>query len=106
MLHTRAWELGLGALLVFVPPARGRLLVELVRLLGLTLVAYGVFALDAESPFPGWNALYPCVGAVLIIWPSPERSIVAMALSLRPAVWIGLISYSLYLWHWPLAVFA
>ncbi len=104
MLHTRAWELAIGALLVFVPAIRHRLAAEALAVLGLALIAYGVFALTSRSPFPGLNALYPCVGAALLIWPTAQRTMVARALSLRPMVFIGLISFSLYLWHWPILV--
>ncbi|NGN43272.1 acyltransferase [Mesorhizobium sp. CGMCC 1.15528] len=105
MLHTRAWELALGALLVFLPKQENRLAAEASGLLGVGLIAYGMLALSENDPFPGLNALYPCVGAALIIWPKVGDTFVARVLSLRPVVFIGLISYSLYLWHWPILVF-
>lgn len=102
---TRAWELGLGAILVFLPRMRGRWLAEAACALGIILILFGIFTLDQQSLFPGMNALYPTVGAALIIWPKDKMPVVARALSWRPAVFVGLISYSLYLWHWPILVF-
>ena len=63
-------------------------------------------AYDTSTPFPGAAALLPCVGAALIIAAGRSgTSLVGRALSLRPVAFIGMISYSLYLWHWPLIVF-
>jgi len=60
--------------------------------------------LKKESIFPGWNALYPTIGAALLIgW--ANGTTIGRILSLAPVVWVGKISYSFYLWHWPLIVF-
>jgi hypothetical protein len=75
--------------------------------LGLVLVGAPMFLLDASSLFPGMNALSPAAGAVLFIGGTKNHKTVAGQIaSLRPVVFIGLISYSLYLWHWPLFAFA
>lgn len=106
---TRAWELALGALpaLRCLPPIHRGGVREAVALVGIGLIGLGVFALSSESPFPGVNALLPCLGAALIIHcGSSGKTLVSRGLSLRPLVFVGLISYSLYLWHWPLLVFA
>lgn len=103
--HLRAWELALGALAAFLPAIRSRLLGEASAALGLALIAWGMFSLSADSPFPGYNALYPCIGAALLMWRKSGPTRVARLLSLSPAVGTGLISYSLYLWHWPILVF-
>lgn len=103
--HLRAWELAIGALLAFLPVVRATWLGELAALAGLGLIAYGVFGLKPDDVFPGHNALFPCIGAALIIWPKASRTLVARVLSFKPLVGIGLISYSLYLWHWPILVF-
>ena len=97
----RAWELGLGALLVFVPPlSRGAGALAICS--GLALIGAG-FAVVSPDRFPGAAALYPCVGAALVIWPRAQGTTADRVLgTLAP---IGLISYSLYLWHWPLWVF-
>jgi peptidoglycan/LPS O-acetylase OafA/YrhL len=106
---TRAWELALGSLLALdaFPQLRQRLWRELVGLLGLVLIAWGVFAFTYTTPFPGTNALFPAGGAALVIYSGNGcETTIGKVLGLRPLVFIGLISYSLYLWHWPLLVFA
>lgn len=96
----RAWELALGALLVFLPPI-SRLLGAPAIAAGLALVVAGFIVADAEH-FPGPSAVLPCIGSALILWPRQSEPILASWLGrLSP---IGLISYSLYLWHWPLWV--
>lgn len=105
----RAWELLIGSVLALgaIPPARSQLVRNLLSVLGLCLILYAVFALSEMSTFPGANALFPCIGTALIIH-AGERgpSLVGRLLSLRPLVFVGLISYSVYLWHWPLFAFA
>jgi peptidoglycan/LPS O-acetylase OafA/YrhL len=101
MAPPRAWELTVGALLVFLPPLP-RLLGSVAKVVGLAIIGYGFVCVSAEH-FPYVAAIYPCVGAALVIWPSerggtPERWLGTLA----P---IGLISYSLYLWHWPIWVY-
>ena len=106
---TRAWELLLGSLLALeaFPHLPDRLVVEILAVAGLGLIAFGVCALSATSPFPGLNALYPCIGAALVIYSGQAApTYCARLLGSGPLVFIGLISYSLYLWHWPLLVFA
>lgn len=105
MLHTRAFELALGALLAFAPTIRRRWLIEAGPAVGLALIAGSVVLLHDGLPFPGWNAVPPCLGTALVIWPAGRPSIIARLLSLRPLVFVGLISYSVYLWHWPLIVY-
>ena len=108
LLPTRAWELALGAMLALPNAAtlRSPLLREAAAGLGLLLIGWAVFTYDGETPFPGPAAALPCVGAALIIWAgSQHATAVGRVLSSRPVVFIGLISYSLYLWHWPLIVF-
>ncbi|WP_158238358.1 MULTISPECIES: acyltransferase family protein [Luteimonas] len=116
MLPSRAGELLLGALLALAPRAevaashprglRRAAASELLAVAGYALIAYSLFALDGESPFPGANAIYPCLGAALLILAGGMGASVTMApLRWKPVVWIGLISYSLYLWHWPILAF-
>ncbi|WIY54164.1 acyltransferase family protein [Devosia sp. YIM 151766] len=102
--HPRAWELGVGALLAFAPTITHRALSEAARVIGSLLIAYSLLAISAADPFPGLNAVYACVGSALLIWPSASPTLIGRVLSLRPVVGIGLISYSLYLWHWPVLV--
>ena len=96
----RAWELAIGALLVFLPPLP-RVFGEIAAMLGLLLIGAGLVVVKAAS-FPGAAALYPCIGAALVIWPRVERTATASWLGILGPV--GLISYSLYLWHWPVWV--
>ena len=107
---TRGWELMLGALLAtgIVPSAKSQVLREAVAVVGLTLIVYALFGFSSATPFPGASALIPCLGAALLIYcgQGEKISIVSKALSLGPVAFVGLISYSLYLWHWPLLVFA
>ena len=100
MALPRAWELALGALLVFLPPlSRG--VGEITAVVGLVLIGIG-FTLS-PGKFPGQFALYPCLGAALIIWPRAQSTTSGRLLGLLAP--IGLISYSLYLWHWPVWVY-
>jgi peptidoglycan/LPS O-acetylase OafA/YrhL len=106
LLPTRIWELGLGALIAaggaptrLSPRAR-----EALAGLGVALILAGVLILSEEDPFPGWNALYPVVGAGLVI-AYGAGTLTGRLLATRPLVYVGKISYSLYLWHWPVIVF-
>ncbi len=109
LLPARFWELMVGAVLamgVIRPPANAALRNGLAAA-GLAAIGWSVVALDAASPFPGANALAPCLGAAAIILAgSGGGTVVTTVLGLRGPVAVGLISYSLYLWHWPLYVFA
>lgn len=82
---------------------------EAAGVLGLMLLGVSTLGLNGSDPFPGWRALVPCGGAALLIWAGSvpagiRRPLVTRALSWRPLVAIGLVSYSLYLWHWPVQV--
>ncbi|MFA7482443.1 MAG: acyltransferase family protein [Vulcanimicrobiota bacterium] len=105
-LPTRAWELLMGGLLVFAPaiPKRFR---ESFSWLGVGLIFYAVFFFHKETPFPGTAALVPCLGSALLIWSNEAGGLTrAGRLLAHPVmVKIGLASYSLYLWHWPLMAF-
>jgi len=106
---TRAWELILGSLIALgaFPPVRNGAIREILSFSGLCLIGWGAIGLTAASPFPGFNALYPCLGAGFLIHSGASgQTLGGKLLSLRPIVFIGLISYSLYLWHWPLFVLA
>lgn len=96
----RAWELGLGALLALLP-VLPRLVGELAIASGLALVAGGFYLISSDH-FPGASALFPCLGAALVIWPCARPTLSGRVLGLLAP--IGLISYSLYLWHWPIWV--
>ncbi|QIO34160.1 acyltransferase family protein [Bradyrhizobium sp. 1(2017)] len=100
MALPRSWELAIGALLVFLP-AMNRVAGEIAAVAGLILIAIGLTL--SPSKFPGVFALYPCIGAALIIWPRAQETTSSRVLGVLAP--IGLISYSLYLWHWPIWVF-
>ncbi len=100
----RAWELSIGALLVFLPPINSKLVSNIAAIAGAALVAWSLFCITSNDPFPGLNALYASVGTALLVL-KKKQSVVGEVLSLRPLVGTGLISYSLYLWHWPVIVF-
>jgi peptidoglycan/LPS O-acetylase OafA/YrhL len=109
LLPGRAWELLLGALLAMkiVPPMPNVVARSVVGAVGLAAMIYAIASFNSYTPFPGYNALYPCLGAVLLIYSGTGgRSPVKSLLSLPPLVFVGVISYSLYLWHWPLIVLA
>ena len=79
---------------------------EITALFGIGFITWAVFKFSKETPFPGFHALLPCMGAMLIIYSGKHGpSLVAKILSFKPFVFLGLLSYSLYLWHWPLLVF-
>ena len=107
--HTRAFELLAGALVAVgaLPALRHRIPREIVSGVALLLILVPIFAYGKSTPFPGLAALPPTLGAALLIHAgSSGPTLVRQVLSSRPFVLIGLISYSLYLWHWPLLVFA
>jgi peptidoglycan/LPS O-acetylase OafA/YrhL len=112
---TRLWEFLAGALLVDLREAAGRAtpatrgnkrLREIAALLGLLAVVASFFGIDRNSPFPGVIALLPVLGAATLIGTGPDTLVARRLLSLRPVVYVGLVSYALYLWHWPLLVYA
>jgi peptidoglycan/LPS O-acetylase OafA/YrhL len=107
MPYTRAWELLLGTMLSLklLPDLRSAWLRNLASGLGAGMILYSVLRYSAATVFPGLSALVPCVGCALIILAGESgTSLVGAVLSWRPIVFIGLISYSLYLWHWPVII--
>jgi peptidoglycan/LPS O-acetylase OafA/YrhL len=107
MSYTRAWELLLGTILSLkmVPGMRALWLRNLATIIGSLMILYSVLYYTAATVFPGLSALLPCIGCALIISAGESgTSIVGYVLSLRPVVFVGLISYSLYLWHWPVII--
>jgi len=130
--QTRFWELLVGALLAYrclfapgipakefsrmscrpvgfkltvIPADRRRELNNLLAASGLILILTALLAIDRTNPLPGWRALIPVAGAGLLIQAGPQAWVNRKLLSNRLMVWVGLISYPLYLWHWPLLSF-
>ena len=109
---TRAWEFLLGVLIALMPrPHLPRGLREVGTMAGLALILGPVAIYGPGTLFPGVAALWPCLGAVLVIWfgapaDETEGALVSRVLAWPPVVWIGRLSYSLYLVHWPVLVLA
>ncbi len=112
LLPTRAWELLVGVLLAMRPALGDGMSPRLKgpgAALGLASILIPCFLYDETTPFPGLAALPPVLGAALLIasGSGPGRlPFASRLLAWRPMVFVGLISYSLYLWHWPLFAFA
>lgn len=105
----RAWELGAGAMLALASlhPPKGRALRDALALSGLAAILIPVFVFDSATPFPAAAALPPVFGATILIWVGAKGggSLVSSLLAHHALVWVGLVSYSLYLWHWPILAF-
>jgi peptidoglycan/LPS O-acetylase OafA/YrhL len=107
---TRVWELALGGLLAAVVVLRPLRLRPGVRAAlawaGLALVLAAVATFDGETPFPGWTALVPTVGTALVVAAAADGVAAGPGglLGRRGVQWLGDVSYSVYLWHWPLVV--
>lgn len=108
---TRLWELGLGAIAAVTTTQLARMPNYLRAPLGwggLVAIAAACFLYTNDTPFPGYAALLPTLGALGILVGGIGGNVrygVGVVLSVRPMRWLGDISYSLYLWHWPLIVF-
>lgn len=108
-LPSRAWELLLGAMVAVTPAVSGlsRPLRECGTAAALVVLLMSAAAYSANTPFPGWAALPPCMATALIIFLNRGKpSSVVRLLEWKPVVFVGLVSYSLYLWHWPLLVYS
>lgn len=111
VLPTRAWEILAGALAAYHllharPRGASRVAEQVLSLLGLALVSLSIVTFSEATPSPGVSSLVPTVGTVLIILFAVEGTAVHRLLGLRPIVGLGLVSYSLYLWHQPLFALA
>ncbi len=109
LMPTRAFEFLIGCLLAeeALPRIRSRWLAETMTALAAAALAVAVTTFSDATPLPGLLSLVPCLATAAIIHVgSARRTTIGAALGLRGPAFIGLISYSLYLWHWPLIVFA
>jgi peptidoglycan/LPS O-acetylase OafA/YrhL len=111
MPHTRAIELMIGMALGIglVPAVRSQPVRQILSAVGLLMIAVSASVYSNDTPFPGAAALLPCLGSALIIHcagGAHGTSLIGRLLATAPTVWLGKISYSLYLWHWPLFAFA
>ncbi|OYT85590.1 MAG: acyltransferase [Burkholderiales bacterium PBB6] len=110
LLPTRIWELLIGAFAAFYLSQAnrkdvGRGVSELAGWLGVSLIFYAIFAYSKITPFPGFYALVPTLGALLIIVFASQQTTVGRIMGNKAFVGIGLISYSAYLWHQPIFAF-
>jgi hypothetical protein len=99
---TRLWELVLGAMLTRLRLDYVRATANASSVAGLILVLLSCIGLSGENHYPGWRALAPTFGAVLIIAAGPRTWFNQRILSSPPLTAVGLVSYPFYLWHWPL----
>ncbi len=113
MPQTRVWELLAGALLAYTQINKSfftgkfsAISPHTLSSLGLVLIVSAYFFLSKDKRFPGWWALLPTLGATFMISAGQQAWFNRTVLSNRVMVWIGLISFPLYLWHWPLLAFA
>ena len=116
--QTRFWELLSGSLLAwvvvykkgssiyFINKIGGKTLLNILSILGLILLIYGISRINKDSSFPGAWALIPVIGSVMLIVAGPTSLVNRVLLSNKIMVWIGIISFPLYLWHWPIISFA
>ena len=107
---SRAWEFGVGGLLAIVPAVVGERLRRtraLAAWIGLAAIAIAARTFTDPELFPGTIGLVPVLGTAAVIWAGMPRAALSSApiAGLRPVQWFGGISYSLYLWHWPIIMF-
>lgn len=105
--QVRAWQFGAGALLAacwsYVPQTRGYKQSSFI--VGIVLIVASSFLLDGAMAYPGYWALIPTIGAILALSSDIEMGPIAKMLAWKPIQFIGDVSYSIYLWHWPLIIF-
>ena len=109
LIPTRAWELLLGVFVALYFYYRelnqSNLINQIFSLLGLFMIAYSIVFFDSNTPFPSLYTIVPTLGTVLIIICAQPNTIVNKILTIKHLVFIGLISYSAYLWHQPIFAF-
>jgi peptidoglycan/LPS O-acetylase OafA/YrhL len=108
-LPTRGWELAVGGLLALAEAHLRRVpgaAAVAAGIVGLVLLLVAAFRIHGDSSYPSWYALIPVTGAALIIGAGVRAPVTGAGalLKLRPMQWLGAVSYSLYLWHWPLMI--
>ncbi len=110
LLPTRGWELLIGVFLAFYlqynKHPKSTSLNQVLSMLGFIMISYSVVAFDKSTPFPSLYTLIPTIGTGLLILSAVPNTLIYKLLITKPIVWIGLISYSAYLWHQPILAFA
>ncbi|WP_314955518.1 acyltransferase family protein [Bradyrhizobium cosmicum] len=105
---SRAFEILLGALIAhpLFPRSYNRLACELSAILGAACLLFSLVTFTNDIPFPGVAAILPCVGATMIVWSGQSNTTqISRLLAWQPLAYVGKLSYSLYLTHWPVIVF-
>lgn len=111
LIPSRAWELGMGSFVALAQPLRSQIFRLLLGVAGLSGILATFWLYDSRTLFPGLAALLPVMGSAGMIWSGMRsdhgstQSHAHRVLAWGPLVWIGLLSYSLYLWHWPFFAF-
>ncbi len=100
LLWGRAWEFMAGSVVALLSARPSRGAANILAVAGAALLLTAVFGLHANDPYPGWRAILPVVGTALIIYAG--EGVLTVVLSSWPLQFIGAISYSVYLWHWPI----
>ncbi len=111
LLPTRAWELAIGALVAFYISNKKLMILsssikQILSLFGIILIAISIFVFNKQTPFPSFYAIVPTVGTALILLFASQENITGKILSGKIIVYMGLISYSSYLWHQPILAFS
>ncbi len=109
-IHTRLWELLIGSVLAYMEIQKGSrsektLVNNIFQIIGLSLIIFSITYFDDKISHPSYLTLIPIIGTSMIIWFSQKENIIIKILSSRLFVGTGLISYSLYLWHYPIFAF-
>ena len=104
----RMWEFLAGSLIALAPGTRivVKSLATLLSAISIVAIAWSAISFDAYTPFPGSAALIPVLATTALIYLGTQSNLLTKLLSARPLTAVGDISYSWYLWHWPLIVFA
>jgi peptidoglycan/LPS O-acetylase OafA/YrhL len=109
---SRFWELMMGAFLAIVPfdiarlrASQSKAIREAASCAGALLLVLAMVLISMTKPFPGSRALLPTLGTALLIFAGKDARLNRAVLSLPPLVYVGLLSYPLYLWHWPILTF-
>lgn len=107
---SRFWELAIGSMLAYrelnCKPSNDGLASKSLPMLGLYLIVYSILFFDGKTPHPSFHTLLPIIGVALIIGFGSKDELVGKVLGSKPFVWVGLISYSAYLWHFPIFAFS
>lgn len=107
---SRFWEMAVGSMLAYrelnFKSSGVGILERILPMVGLYLVAYSILLFDGKTPHPGFNTLIPVAGVALIIGFASKDELVGKILGTKAFVWIGLLSYSAYLWHFPIFAFS